>query len=218
MQLHNRDLTSVPMFPLPDVVLLPGTLLPLHIFEPRYREMTRDVLAGPRLIALARLHDDYSADDFGRPAVYSTIGVGHVLASNELDDGRYNILVRGLVRAWVAEELPPDRSYRLVRATVIPDRQEGDPAILRAAHQQLIGLCDQLSTAMSDGGEQLRQLARTAEEAGSCADLVFSAIVSDADERQVLLETQSPLERLEQAMQQVTHLLTRLGGTTELPN
>lgn len=209
------------MFPLPNVVLLPGTLLPLHIFEPRYREMTRDILDGSNLMALARLQENPDEDYFGRPPVYATIGVGRVLASNQLDDGRYNILVRGLIRARVAEELPPDRAYRRVRAELIPDHDDAlgdDPRVPAAAQQKLIALCDQLSMAMDQGGEQLRELVRSASSPGECADLISSALVTEVEDRQILLETTSPLTRVEHTIHHVSRLLTELGASDVMAN
>jgi uncharacterized protein len=211
-RLHDHDLARVAMFPLPDVVLLPGTLLPLHIFEPRYRDMIRDVLAGTGLVALARLVPGYEAEYHGRPAVYPTLGVGRVVASEELDDGRYNILLRGLIRATVAEELPPDRLYRVVRVVPILDVAGEEPALLRAAQQKLVALCDQLAAQLEPGGESLHELARSASAPGRCADMVSAALVTDPEARQRLLESGDPLERLELAIQHISRLVASLDG------
>jgi Lon protease-like protein len=209
--LDESLLGSLAMFPLPNVVLLPGSLLPLHIFEPRYRHMTRDVLAGSRLVAMARLRPGYEAQYQGRPAVYPILGVGRIIASDELDDGRYNILVRGLVRAEVIEELPPDQAYRLIRARLLSDDRPPEPSVLAALHQKLIMLSDQLSMVLDQGGEQLRELVRTDGTPNGCADVVCSALLTDLDERQQFLEMADPAERLAFAIQHVGRLLTELG-------
>lgn len=208
-------LQSVAMFPLPNIVLLPGALLPLHIFEPRYREMTRDVLEGSGLIALARLRPGYEATDGDQPAVHPMLGIGRVIASDQLEDGRYNILVRGLIRAHIAAELPQPSGYRVIHAQRVHD-SDGEPAVLAAMHQKLIALCDQLSRALDQGGEQLRELVRSEESPSGCADVVSAALITELDERQRLLETNDPAERLSRAMQHVSRLLTELGPHSPL--
>lgn len=216
-RVHEHELARVAMFPLPDVVLLPGTLLPLHIFEPRYRDMIRDVLAGTGLVALARLLPGYEANYHGRPPVYPILGVGRVVASEELDDGRYNILLRGLIRATVAEELPPERErlYRVVRVVPILDAATEEPALLRAAQQKLIAVCDELAAHLEPGGEGLHGLARSASVPGRCADMVSAALVTDPEVRQRLLESGDPLERLELAIQHISRLMASLDACSD---
>src|SRR5690349_5431852 len=107
----------LPIFPLPNVVLFPSVFLPLHIFEPRYREMVADALAADRLIGMVLLRPGWDRDYEGRPAVFP-IGCSGVMTHVErLGDGRYNIVLRGLERFRIAEE-NHDRSYR--RALVEP--------------------------------------------------------------------------------------------------
>ena len=75
---HPDALTSLPIFPLANCVLLPGGLLPLQVFEPRYRDLTRDCLAGHQLMGVARLRPGYETSYYGRPPVYETCGVGKI--------------------------------------------------------------------------------------------------------------------------------------------
>ncbi|WP_428263749.1 LON peptidase substrate-binding domain-containing protein [Haliangium sp.] len=212
--IDESALRAVAMFPLPNVVLLPGALLPLHIFEPRYRDMTKDVLAGSGLLAMARLRA--GAGPGRRPAVYPVLGVGRVIASENLDDGRYNLLVQGVLRAELTEELPQAQSYRVVQVRPMPDLDPTEPELLGAMHRKLITLCDQLSLALDKGGEQLRELARSEESPGGCADLVSSALITELDQRQRLLETVDPGERLALAIQHVGRLLTEFGPHSPL--
>src|ERR1043165_7426287 len=137
-------LAALPIFPLPNCVLLPGGLLPLHVFEPRYREMTRDCLAGHHLIAVARLRPGYESTYYGRPPVYERCGVGKIICSEELPDGRFALLLRGIARVEIARELPASRTYRQVEARLLADascdaRQAVD------CHRKLISLCDRLA-------------------------------------------------------------------------
>jgi len=96
----------------------------LRIFEPRYAAMTRDALAGDRLIAMATLKPGFEADYFGAPAIYSTVCVGAISASGETGEGLYQISVRGVARARVAEEETVGDGYRLGRLTLIVERIE----------------------------------------------------------------------------------------------
>src|SRR5947208_17093988 len=86
------------LFPLPNLVLFPQVVQPLHVFEQRYRQMTADALAGDRLIAMALLRPGWEADYDGRPAIHPVACLGRVVADQRLDDGRYNLLLRGLAR------------------------------------------------------------------------------------------------------------------------
>src|SRR5262249_58348054 len=81
------------LFPLPNLVLFPHVMQPLHIFEPRYRQMTADTLASDRLIALALLRPGWEADYEGKPDLYPVACLGKVVADQKLEDGRYNILL-----------------------------------------------------------------------------------------------------------------------------
>ena len=83
----------LPLFPLPNVVLFPHALLPLHIFEDRYRAMMRDILAGERFLAMGLIAEREPDDE--RPAVAPIAGVGEVVMAHELPDGRFNLVVRG---------------------------------------------------------------------------------------------------------------------------
>ena len=110
----------LPLFPLPNVVLFPNVFLPLHIFEPRYREMIADALNSDRMIGMVLLRPGWERDYEGRPAVYP-IGCSGVITHNErLTDGRYDIVLRGLDRFRIVQE-NHDRSYRRAIVENLPD-------------------------------------------------------------------------------------------------
>lgn len=125
----------IPLFPLPDVVLLPGTLLPLHIFEPRYRAMVADALEGDRTIGMTMLKPGAEADE-GVPAIHRIGTAGEIVESEALPDGRYNIILEARFRFRVLEERAPD-PYRLarvepVRTVSLPETEEGERVIASA--------------------------------------------------------------------------------------
>jgi len=111
----------LPLFPLPNVVLFPNVFLPLHIFEPRYREMTADALAGDRLIGMVLLRPGYERDYEGRPPVYPVGCRGVMTHAERLADGRYNIILRGLDRFRIVSE-NQERSYRRAAIEVLHER------------------------------------------------------------------------------------------------
>src|SRR3569833_1614396 len=119
-------LAELPIFPLPNCVLLPGGLLPLHVFEPRYRELTRDCLAGHQFMGIARLRPGFETTYYGRPPVYERFGVGKIICSEELPDGRFALLLRGVARVELARELPSERAYRRVEARVLADARRSE--------------------------------------------------------------------------------------------
>ncbi len=215
--LDPGTLSSLPIFPLPNCVLLPGGLLPLHVFEPRYRELTRDCLAGHQLMAVARLRPGFETTYYGRPPVFERCGVGRIICSEELPDGRFALLLRGIARVEIARELPADRTYRQVEARMLADAS-CDPTLASTQHHKLIALCDRLAEVIEQGGRQLKELVRSSESPGACADAVAAALIMDPDARQELLESCDPMVRLQRTLGHVSHLLCELAPCNDSVN
>ena len=129
--------TTLPIFPLPNVVLFPNVLLPLHIFESRYRDMVRDALAGSRHIGMVLLRPGYEAEYEGRPPIYPVGCAGLITHAHERPDGRYDIVLRGVEKVRVEAE-DHSRAYRLASVSVLPEPVEGeDVTTLRRQRQRL---------------------------------------------------------------------------------
>lgn len=109
--------------------------LPLHVFEPRYRKMVKDALAGPGLIGMTLLRPGWEDEYLGRPAIYPVGCAGQVHQSEALPDGRYNLVLRGVARFRVLEEQPGE-PYRVARVERLDD-QTGDAQALAAARAKL---------------------------------------------------------------------------------
>ncbi len=124
----------VPLFPLPDVYLFPGTFIPLHIFEPRYRQMVEDSLDGPGRIVIASPLEYEATSTDKRPEVHPIAGLGEIARHERLDDGRFMIWLAGLTRVHIVGEPPSERLYRkvLVRPAFEQPPAAGDEAGLRA--------------------------------------------------------------------------------------
>jgi len=138
----------LPLFPLPNVVLFPGVFLPLHIFEPRYREMVADALLGDRIIGMTLLRPGWEADYEGRPPIYPIGCSGVITHFERLPDGRYNIVLRGLDRFRVLEE-EASRTYR--RALVEPLAERSPDPNDRTA---VVDLRSKLHSLLSPGVER----------------------------------------------------------------
>ncbi|HXG89706.1 MAG TPA: LON peptidase substrate-binding domain-containing protein [Vicinamibacterales bacterium] len=131
--------STIPIFPLPNVVLFPNVFLPLHIFEPRYRQMVSDALGGERMIGMTLLQPGYEADYDRSPAVYEVGCAGLITHHERLGDGGFNIVLRGLERFRIVGEENPSSTLLYRRALIAPleepDTQKRDA--LKSARQQL---------------------------------------------------------------------------------
>jgi Lon protease-like protein len=203
----------VPIFPLPDVTFFPHTLLPLHVFEGRYRALVIDALERDRRLAVVKLKPGYEAAYAGKPDVHPVAGLGEIVSCERLATGRYNILLRGESRVRLEQELPSDTLYRLVRARRLVDAEPvGDvmPALtrIRAACKTLLAAlarpADRLDTALADG-----------QPAGVIADRVAAAVLPDGATRQRLLETLDVAARITTVAVAVEALVKELKGGRE---
>lgn len=186
-------LAALPLFPLPQTVLFPGALLPLHVFEPRYRALVRDVLKTHRSLSVVLITDSTPIDEHGHPAIAPVAGVGTIIDHAELPGGRFNILLRGRARVSLAE-LPFESPYRRAAATVL---KEEAPADVPSADVMAL-----VSTASAFAGIVRERdasfdfhLPREASPA-LLADLCAHHLVLDARERQSILETLDTADRV----------------------
>jgi Lon protease-like protein len=182
--------STIPIFPLPNVVLFPNVFLPLHIFEPRYRAMIADALAGDRIIGMVLLQPGYEADYRGRPPVFPVGCAGVITHVERLDDGRFNIVLRGMERFRISGE-DDCKPYRLAHVSGLPDAVPGDDrAELRRQRHRLEAL---LASAMERSGSEPQFPPAVPDE-----DLV-NALAQYLDlepmERQALLERDGILAR-----------------------
>jgi uncharacterized protein len=208
----SEALRRLPMFPLPGVVLFPHALLPLHIFEERYKKLARDLLASHRCLAVAMLESSDDAMGPGHPPVRPVMGVGEVVVAHELPDGRFNLVLRGRARVHMDEELPSDDPYRLIAASVRSDLPVANLAELSDADQSLRVLVGRLAANMPDGGELLRQTVAAQVEPCALADVLAAVLIVDPRKRQRLLESRDGLLRVEVVTAEVVAMTRRLGS------
>jgi len=179
------DLPLVPLFPLPNVVLFPKAVLPLHIFEERYKTMTRHALEGDRQIAMALLRPGWEKCYYGRPAIEPVVCVGTILSAEELPDGKFNFLLQGTMRAQVVAEVG-NECYRLARVRPIEEIPAA-PEVMRARRQQLIELFASHPAAATVMARQFLKILATPMPTVEIADLAVFTFVEDAAVKQSLL-------------------------------
>jgi len=192
-------LRDLPIFPLPQVVLFPRALLPLHIFEPRYRTMLADALASHRTIAMALVDPTGDLDERGQSKIAPIAGVGTIIEHQQLPDCRSNILLHGQARVRL-EELPFVPPYRRARATLLEEVQttvsEGDKASLFAAATAFIA-----ELAKRDPKVKF-QLPRNLPP-GAIADMCAHHLVIDARARQAVLEELDVAARVRKVIEEL---------------
>jgi Lon protease-like protein len=174
------------LFPLPNLVLFPSVIQPLHVFEPRYRQLMADALEGDRLLALVLLRPGWEEEYHLRPPVHEVACLGRITNEQCLADGRYNLLLHGLCRIHLLEELPDDKLYRSARAELLRDRV---PAAAEedALRQELAGHAPAWFGAHG-ALEQVRQLLQSDLPLGTLCDIFSFILPLEMDFKQGLLE------------------------------
>jgi Lon protease-like protein len=203
---------ALKVFPLPGVVVLPGTPTPLHVFEPRYRAMTTDALAGDRVMAVAMLRRPADAP-MDRAPLHPIAGAAVIEAEERLPEGRYNIVLRGVSRVRLRRELDNGKPYREFVAEVLEDQypSEGPAGVqdrVEALEQAVYELAQVLPP--ESGASELAQMAARLRSPGRLADLVAAAVVSEPEGRLAVLEALEVGRRLELVLAEVAGVLAML--------
>ena len=202
---------TLPIFPLPDLTFFPHTMLPLHIFEARYRAMITDCLARDKRLAVVGLRPGYEAGYEGRPPVYEVTGVGRIVQWERLASGRYNLLLRGETRARIERELPADTLYRMVLASPLGETG-ADRAAVPALAGRVKARCRQILSAVGRSDADLQAAVDALERPGELCDQVAAALVPAPATRQALLEELDVERRLERLAAALDDLLSQLTG------
>ena len=204
---------NLPIFPLPDVTFFPHTLLPLHVFEARYRAMVMDSLARDRRLAVVKLKPGFEASYAGKPAVHAVAGAGEIVSWERLATGRYNILVKGEWRVRIESERPSDTLYRIVTARRLDD--VAPTTDVAAAIARIREACGRLLRALDRPSDLLDTALAEGQQPGAIADRIAAAVVPDANLRQELLETLDVTRRLDRLGLALDQLANELRGGRE---
>ncbi len=204
--------TALKVFPLHGVAVLPGTPTPLHVFEPRYRALVRDALNGDRILAVPQLLSAEGLREL-RPQVRPIAGAGYIEQHVELEDGRYDIVVRGLARVRLGEELRSEAAYRTFRAEVAEEKwPEGGPCEVQPELESLRQLVLELSARLppESGAPALAEAVAQLKDPSAVVDLVAAAAVSEPEARQAVLEELNVARRLERVVSEVAAVVLLL--------
>lgn len=189
---------EIPIFPLPEVVLFPGVSRPLLIYEPRYRDMVADALAGDRVIGMVLLRPGYEQDYEGRPPVYGVGCAGVIENYERLEDGRYVILLRGTTVFRIVGE-DHSKSYRVARVDAVPDRLEdrdlGPLSTVRERLTELLYKVLPLGAEPPDPGVEDAEFVNITAQALNMPEAARQDLL---EERSILSRAQMLVDRLEQ--------------------
>ena len=181
-------LSAVPLFPLPNVVLFPRAVLPLHIFEERYKAMTADALRGHRLVAMALLRPGWERDYYHKPEIRPVVCVGRILSHERLPDGKYNVLLQGQMRARVVRELDRGEPYRVAELERL-EESDVPESELGPERERLARVFRPAMLGSTPVGRQFRALLGAGElRTSDVADLVAFNYLDDVPLKQALLE------------------------------
>jgi Lon protease-like protein len=163
-------------------------MLPLHIFEPRYRQMTADALSTDSLITMVLLEGGREAELAARPALHSMACLGKIIADQRLEDGRYNILLRGLSRVRILSELDTGKLYRSARVELLHNMRDPPGEQARAYRERFAPLVAKWLTALGLTSEQLTNLFQGDMPLGSLVDILGFALPLSIEFKQELLQ------------------------------
>lgn len=176
------------LFPLPNLVLFPHVIQPLHVFERRYVEMFLDAVEDDRLIAMSLLNPGWESDYEGRPPVASVACLGRVITWQAQGNARYNLLLLGLQRVKILHELPATRSFREAEVELLsdiypPQTEDQRPPL----HHALVETFQRLMPRIKDADELFDQLSIDSVSLGTLTDVIAYALDMDLKVKQALL-------------------------------
>jgi len=213
---EDAQRTSIPLFPLSNVVLFPGVAVPLHVFEPRYRAMTADALAGARTIGMVAVRGDGVGEMAGDPPLHPYGCAGRIETAEKLDDGRYHIVLQGTRRFRIEREIPrgESRLYRVAEVSLLEDASPpGDAERLRASRREVLErFLEIVRRTAPDRHDELSD-GLLAETTDAVFVNTFCQLLDlDPIEKQSLLQTGILAERCEQLAMLLHFRLAELRG------
>ena len=193
---HNiRKLAMiVPIFPLPNVVLFPKTLMPLHIFEERYRAMTREALAGDRQIAMVLLREGWETKYYENPAIHDVACLGKIETYEELEEGKYNIVLSGIHRVRLIREIQHS-PYRLAEVEALLDEDCDDQSSDVIRRRNHIGGLFTRFTELATAGKYRAVELVPQLNFEALVNMVASTLNLPVEEKQLLLEMDEVVDR-----------------------
>jgi Lon protease-like protein len=188
------------LFPLPNLVLFPHVMQPLHIFEPRYRQLFEDAMASDRLITMAVVKPGGTTDAVGQPKLHRTACLGKVVTYQRLPEGRYNLLLIGVRRIRLRAETASDRMYRIAQSQIVDDVYSSDDKKRENLQKSLVRSYRRLLPSAKSGADHLDHLFGQALPLGMLTDIIAYTVTMDLGLKQQLLESVNVEERAEKLL------------------
>lgn len=214
---------EIPLFPLTNVALFPNGRVPLHVFEPRYRQLSAHALAGTRRIGMIAVRPEHVRAIAGDPPLFSVGCAGVIEEAVRREDGRYDLVVRGTHRFRIVDEPPRagDRLYRVARVVPLDDPfdEEREGILLQGLRADAIDLLSQLLRLTTPGGARPLDPRRfSGIDDVHFVDLLCQLLDLAPAEKQGLLEATGTFARCRQLVALLEFLVAELGGGPSAPS
>ncbi len=183
---------TIPIFPLPNVVLFPNVFLPLHIFEARYRQMVDEALKGDRIIGMVLLRPGWQGNYEGRPDVYQIGCAGVITHAERLGDGRFNIVLRGMEKFRIRSE-ESGQPYRVAQVEPVPEPSVASERDAMRVHRERLEALLVPQPEEGKGAKQRRMPAAMPDE--DLVNALAQYLEFEPVEKQALLERDGLIER-----------------------
>jgi Lon protease-like protein len=206
--------TKLAIFPLPGTVLFPNTVVPLHVFEPRYRALVEDCLEAKAPLAVWQLDPGAGETERG-PGIRQVATAGRIAVHHRFPDGRYNVVIEGVERVRLVTEHDSQSAYRVVQAERHPLEATQSSVISRKL-ETISGIARCLSVEHSRAARLVQVTLRRLSQPNEISDVLCSLAFDEGPDRQKLLELSRVPDRLDRVIDSLSALL--LGGPDEAGN
>jgi len=207
-------LESVAVFPLPQVVFFPGTTLPLHLFEPRYRAMMAECLrSGNMTMAVTQLKPGFEANYQGSPPIRTICGLGRIEQHEALPDGRFNLVLKGLCRVELEELEPGEAPYRRAKAMVLQDRATDQ--VRPEAVAAMMSTATQVASMIRRSYPEFELGVSNDSAPGRLVDTLTDRLIGEPEIRQTLLEESSVPARVAMLTDKIASLWAQLSHDSQ---
>ncbi len=197
------------LFPLPDLVLFPHGLLPLHIFEPRYRQLTEDSLATDGLVTMVQVAPTPTGSLWPEPVPIMGVGcLGRIVQHERLADGRFNFLLLGCKRVRLVSEQPSPKLYRIAIAEILDDQESDQP--LEPRRQQLLDLFRKVFEIRHDLDDHVARRLNSAISLGVLTDMIAQLLGLPPGVKQELLSETNVDRRVETLLVLLRTIIERI--------
>jgi Lon protease-like protein len=208
------------VFPLPNLVMFPHVMQALHIFEPRYRALVEEAVEGDRLIALGVLAPGWEQNYEGRPALRSTACLCRIATHQRTKQGTYNVLVLGVRRLRLIDELPPKKLFRVCEAEILDDYEPetASPGAAAILQQELLTAFKRAMPKIPNAYEQLDQLLGSQITLGMLSDIVAYTLELDMEVKMRLLSECDVFRRTQLLLDAIANRPTPVASRTFPPD